>query len=176
MTRPVEIRPESPADARCIRDVLIAAFETDAEATLVDQLRCDGAYIGALSLVAVRDDAVIGHILLTQGSIESDAAPPVPALALAPMAVLPDCQRNGIGTALVHRALTNAAAFGHELVIVLGHPDYYPRFGFVPASTYGIMSPFDVPDEVFMALWLGDAKPRSINGVMQYAEPFTQLS
>lgn len=182
----MEIRLETHADLPGIRALLTEAFETDAEAHLVDRLRECNAFIPELSLVAEIDSAIVGHILLTRAAIIRDSARAVPApglpvpgfpvLALAPMAVTPARQRTGIGAALIHRALTDAASLGHELVIVLGHSDYYPRFGFVPASTYGITAPFDVPDEVFMAQWLGDAAARRVDGVVQYAEPFAQLT
>lgn len=170
----VQIRPEAPADAPGIRRVNRAAFETDAEARLVDALRACDAYIPDLSLVAVMGGSIVGHLMVTHAAIEASEGG-TPTLALAPMAVVPQHQRCGIGSALVRRALDDASRQGHEIMIVLGHPAYYPRFGFVPASAFGITSPFDAPDEAFMVAWLGEAQPRRVNGCVRYAEPFAAI-
>jgi putative acetyltransferase len=127
------------------------AFGQDLEADLVDTLRANGKVV--LSLVAELNGQVVGHILFTPVTIES-ANRTITVLGLAPMAVLPPYQRRGIGTGLVERALARLKTAGHRGVVVLGHPVYYPRFGFVPASTFGIRSEYDAPDAAFLALEL----------------------
>jgi putative acetyltransferase len=140
----VVVRPESLGDISAIREVDERAFGRPAEANLVDALRARRKVV--LSLVAVLDGRVVGHILFSPAAIESGAGL-FPVVALAPMAVLPEYQRQGVGSLLVSAGLEECRRLGHECVIVLGHAEYYPRFGFVPASRYGIKSEFDVPDE-----------------------------
>lgn len=154
MTNPV-IRVETPADIPGVRVVNEAAFETGAEAALVDALRENGKFV--LSLVADVGGEIVGHILFTEIAMEpggTDAR----MLGLAPMAVHPDWQGRGVGSALVGRGLTDCRELGYRGVVVLGHPEYYPRFGFVPASRHGITCTYDAPDEAFMAIALGDAE------------------
>lgn len=146
------IRPEEPEDHAAVRRVNERAFEQPAEADLVDRLRSRGA--ATLSLVAVRNGEVVGHILFSPVTVESDDETRATALGLGPMAVEPGRQRTGIGSLLVEAGLERCREAGHPGVVVLGHAGYYPRFGFVPASRYGLSSEYDVPDEVFMALEL----------------------
>ncbi|WP_432164631.1 bifunctional class I SAM-dependent methyltransferase/N-acetyltransferase [Streptomyces sp. bgisy031] len=147
-------RPESPSDAAAVHAVNAAAFPTRAEADLVDALRADtDAWLPGLSYVAeAPDGTVAAHALVTRCLVGG-----APAAALAPVAVLPGHQRTGAGSAVVNAVLDAARARGERLVLVLGHPDYYPRFGFTPASGYGIRPGFEVPDEAMMALVLGAA-------------------
>ncbi|MEV7525702.1 bifunctional class I SAM-dependent methyltransferase/N-acetyltransferase [Streptomyces sp. NPDC091371] len=160
-------RPETTADAAAVRDVNLAAFGTPLEADLVDALRTDGSWLPGLSYVAEGPDgAVVAHALLT--ACEVDGAR---ALALAPVAVDPALQRSGAGSAVVRAVLAAARKRGESLVLVLGHPDYYPRFGFVPASRFGIRAPFEVPDEAMMALVLDDSVPVPA-GTITYPAPF----
>ncbi|MEU9578697.1 GNAT family N-acetyltransferase [Streptomyces chilikensis] len=168
MTHTWLVRAETGTDAAAVRGVDLAAFPTSEEADLVAALRADpGAWFGDLALVA--EDArgvVVGHAVLTRCHIGA-----APALALAPVAVLPDHQDQGVGTALVRAALAAAAERGEHHVVVLGHPSYYPRFGFFRASAYGIRVNFDVPDEALMALTLDPAHPLP-SGTVRYAAPF----
>jgi putative acetyltransferase len=166
------IRPERPADQAAIRSVNEAAFGGPAEGALVDALRVTSAFIPELSLVADDDTAgVVGHILFTRlRVVEGDVSRP--ALALAPMAVAPPRQRRGVGSALVRRGLAEAERLGHGLVIVLGHPDYYPRFGFRPARAFGIRSPFEAPDEAFLVLELRPGVLDGVRGVVEYPPEF----
>jgi putative acetyltransferase len=160
-------RPESPDDARAVRNVNLAAFPTAAEADLVDALRESDAWLDGLSIVAEDGGGnVVAHALLTRCHVGGS-----PALALAPCAVLPRVQRRGAGSAAIRAALGAGNAKGEHLVVVLGHPDYYPRFGFVPASRLGIRASFDVPDGALMALALNpDAEtPR---GTISYPAAF----
>ena len=144
---PLEIRPEKNADRGAVRAIHDAAFGQPLEGALVDALR---ASEGVVSLVAERDGGVVGHILFTPVLLEPRVRGKQ-GLGLGPMAVLPDLQRQGIGSALVRQGLARVHRSGCPFVVVLGHPDYYPRFGFVPASDLHISSQWhDVPDEAFM--------------------------
>ncbi|MGK5640351.1 GNAT family N-acetyltransferase [Streptomyces sp. URMC 126] len=164
---PWTTRPETAADIPAVRAVELAAFPTPLEADLVDALRADPAWIPGLSLVAeAPDGTLVAHALLTRCHIGEE-----PALCLAPVAVLPDHQRTGAGTAVVRAALEAARALGEHAVTVLGHPDYYPRFGFTRASAYGVLPAFEVPDEAMMVLGLQAGRPMP-TGRIRYAEPF----
>ncbi|OEJ34527.1 bifunctional class I SAM-dependent methyltransferase/N-acetyltransferase [Streptomyces subrutilus] len=160
-------RPETPADAAAVRAVNLAAFETPLEADLVDALRADDAWVPGLSYVAEGPDgSVASHALLTVCHVDGARA-----LALAPVAADPAHQRSGAGSSVVRAVLAAAKARGESLVLVLGHPEYYPRFGFVPASRFGIRAPFEVPDEAMMALVLDDSVPVPA-GTIRYPAPF----
>ncbi|MEU3830832.1 N-acetyltransferase [Streptomyces sp. NPDC029080] len=161
-------RAETGADIPAVRDINLAAFPTPAEADLVDALRADpAAWIEGLSLVATDDtDRPVGHALLTRCHIGG-----APALCLAPCAVRPEQQRTGAGSAAVRAALSAAQRLGEHHVVVLGHPAYYPRFGFTRASDSGIRLTIDVPDEALMALTLDAGHPLP-SGTVRYAAPF----
>ncbi|MFD9338361.1 GNAT family N-acetyltransferase [Streptomyces sp. NPDC060028] len=160
-------RPETAADEAAVRDVNLAAFATPLEADLVDALRTDGAWLPGLSYVAEGPDgSVAAHALLTRCEVGGAAA-----LALAPVAAAPAHQRSGAGSAVVRALLAAAKERGEALVLVLGHPEYYPRFGFLPASRFGIRAPFEVPDEAMMALVLDDSVPVAA-GTVTYPAPF----
>ncbi|MGR4881073.1 GNAT family N-acetyltransferase [Streptomyces sp. LARHCF249] len=160
-------RPETPADVAAVRAVNLAAFETPLEADLVDALRADDAWVPGLSYVAEGPDgSVAAHALLTVCEVDG-----VRALALAPVATDPALQRSGAGSSVVRAVLAAAKERGEFLVLVLGHPEYYPRFGFVPASRFGIRAPFEVPDEAVMALVLDDSVPVPA-GTIRYPGPF----
>ncbi|MFC8722878.1 GNAT family N-acetyltransferase [Kitasatospora sp. NPDC057198] len=161
-------RPETTGDAPAIREILLAAFPTALEADIVDALRADPeAWIDGLSIVATAPDGTAtGYALLTRCHVDG-----LPALALAPCAVLPAAQRTGAGSAAVRAALDAARAAGENLVLVLGHPGYYPRFGFTPASRSGIRAPFEVPDEAMMAMAL-DSTRAVPAGTIRYPAAF----
>ncbi|MFF4820108.1 GNAT family N-acetyltransferase [Kitasatospora sp. NPDC001309] len=160
-------RAETGADIPTVHAVNAAAFDTPAEADLVDALRADPAWLDGLSVVSTdAAGTVVGHALLTRCHIGD-----VPALCLAPCAVLPAYQRTGAGSAAVRAALDAARERGERYVVLLGHPDYYPRFGFTRASTHGIGLTIDVPDEALMALAL-DADHPLPAGTVRYAAPF----
>ncbi|WP_026338031.1 GNAT family N-acetyltransferase [Nocardiopsis sp. CNS-639] len=149
-------RTETADDIPAIRDILLAAFPTEAEADIVDALRADpGAWIEGLSMVATTPESTpVGYALLSRCHVDGE-----PALALAPCAVAPSAQRTGAGSAAIRAGLGAARAMGENLVLVLGHADYYPRFGFTPASRFGIRAPFEVPDEAMMAMALDGDRP-----------------
>ena len=162
-------RAEQPGDEEAVRRVEEAAFEAPGEARLVDRLR---AKPGVISLVAESDGEIAGHVLLSLVVVEGSRAGR--ALALGPMAVHPDHQQKGLGRALVRHAIAAAEAASADVLVVLGHPDYYPRFGFRPARASGLLTTYDVPDDVFLALPLvGDATvPR---GLVRYHDAFAAL-
>jgi len=168
----VTVRPETPADYASVRRVHEYAFEQAAEADLVEALR--RTVRSYLSLVAEVDGRVVGHIFFSPVTVESGPAA-FTALGLAPMAVLPEHQRRGVGTALVRQGLAACAASGHPLVVVLGHPSYYPRFGFEPAAPRGLRSEYDVPDEVFMVAELEPGALAGRGGLVKYHAAFGAL-
>jgi predicted N-acetyltransferase YhbS len=143
----VTIRPESESDREAIAKVHRAAFGRDEEGAIVERLRASDAYLPEFSLVAELHGEVAGHTILSLGRLDDR-----PALALGPIGVLPERQRAGVGSALMRASLDRAREQGHQLVVLLGHPEYYPRFGFVPAETLGIMGGWSGP--AFMALEL----------------------
>ncbi len=165
------IRPQIPEDAAAIRQVNEAAFGGTVEADLVAKLHSRQAF--TLSLVATGEDGVVGHILFSPVTIESESLS-FTAMGLGPMAVLPAHQGRGIGSQLVRAGLEECKRLGHEIVVVLGHPDYYPRFGFVPASTYGIKCEYEVPDEAFMVTELREGTLAGRSGTVKYQPEFNE--
>jgi len=168
----ITIRQEQPQDLKTIRAVNRRAFGQTQEADLVDRLRqhCHDL----LSLVAVMQNKVVGHIFFTPATIES-AGRTVRGMGLAPMAVLPEYQRQGIGSELVRRGIEQLKKRQCPFIIVLGHAEYYPRFGFEPASRYGIRSEWEVPDDAFMILLLNEFEMQSISGVAKYVPEFAEV-
>jgi len=167
----VVIRPETAADHEAIRHVNRLAFGQDAESRLVDALR-EGGYI-RLSLVAESDGQIVGHLLFSDLPINTGAGT-VPALSLAPMAILPAYQRQGVGSALVQRGLKACRDQGHRIVIVLGHPEFYPRFGFSAKLAEPLSSPFG-GGEAWMALELIPGALAGVAGKVQYPPPFSEV-
>jgi putative acetyltransferase len=169
----ITIRPERPEDAYRVRHVNELAFAQPAEADLVERLR--HACPDSLSLVA-EDDVVVGHILFTSVVVES-AGRAVVGMGLAPMAVLPDRQRQGIGSQLVRRGLDILRERRCPFVVVIGHAEYYPRFGFEPASTHGLASQWEgVPDAAFMVLVLDAHAMAGVAGVAKYIGAFSEIA
>jgi len=164
---PLRVRDEQPHDRDQVRIVNEAAFERSDEADLIDRLRDEGVVLA--SFVAEVDGKIVGHILFSRMTVET-AHGPVAAVSLAPMAVHPDYQRRQAGSSLVRHGLTELRARGERIVIVLGHKDYYPRFGFSPEKARDLASPF--PPEAFMALELEDGALDGIRGKVRYARAF----
>jgi putative acetyltransferase len=167
----IHIRPENPEDIVRIDELTRLAFQGVDEANLIAAIRDSTYFVPELSLVAVDDDRVVGHILFSLITIESSEKS-VEALALAPMAVLPEYQNRGIGTLLVQHGLAACKKLGYSIVIVVGHPEYYPRFGFRPARDCGIKAPFEVPDEAFMVCELVTGALKNVSGVVKYSPAF----
>jgi putative acetyltransferase len=164
----LRIRPETNADRAAVRAVNEAAFETPAEADLVEALhRTD---MSLVSLVAEVDGKVVGHILFSPVSLIGHAH--LNVMGLAPMAVVPDYQRKGIGSALVRQGLTRCKDLGCCAVVVVGHPGYYPRFGFVPANRHALRCEYDVPEDVFMVAELEAGALSSAAGLVRYDDAF----
>ena len=170
----IQIRPEQPEDVAAIRRVNEQAFndKDNAEANLIERLREHGNV--TLSLVAVHDSQVIGHILFSPVVIESGGES-FAAVGLAPMAVLPEWQNRGVGSLLVKAGLDECRRQGHLAAVVLGHPAFYPRFGFAPASRFGIRSEYDVADEVFMAMELQPGALSGRGGLVRYQPEFNDV-
>lgn len=166
------IRPESESDFACIARVHEQAFGQPGEARLVERIRTTAAYIAELSLAAVLESKIVGHIILSKVSLEH--ASNIELLALAPLAILPEWQNQGFGGLLVREAIERADKLGHTLITVLGDNAYYERFGFETASKEGIKSIFDVPDEHYMILKLSAYK-KEIKGTVCYPSVFDDL-
>jgi putative acetyltransferase len=166
------IRNEKPDDITIIRKVNEAAFDTSAEAGLVDALRDNDAI--SLSLVALLNESIVGHILFSPVVIESKDSN-LDAVGLGPMSILPAYQGRGIGSRLVEAGLETCTTLGHAAVVVLGHPEFYPRFGFVPSTQYGIISEYDVPPEVFMVKELVKNTLKGRAGTAKYHQLFNEL-
>lgn len=172
------IRRETPADVDAVRAVHTAAFAKDdapgavpVEATLVDALRVDDGWLPPLSLVATdAGDAVVGHVVATLGTV---GGAPV-AVGIGPLGVLPAWQRRGVGSALMHALLGAADALDVSMAVLLGHPDYYPRFGFGPAVELGVTPPGPWGPRFFMARPLSAWEP-GMRGEFAYAKPFADL-
>ncbi len=171
----VLIRNETPADAAAVHALIVAAFEGNAEADLVEALR--GHTFPYVSLVADDKGVIAGHILFTP--VHLPGHPRARLMALAPLAVLPGYQRSGVGSALVEVGLERAREAGAGAVVVLGHPAYYPRFGFVPASRHGIrcsyMDSGEVPDEAYMILELQPGHLDGLAGCVEYHAAFSAV-
>jgi putative acetyltransferase len=163
----VIVRCEDAADESAIRSVNESAFGRPDEARLVDQLRHEDAVV--LSLVAECETRIVGHILFSRMWIDhADGA--IAAVALAPMAVLPAFQSRGIGGKLIASGLALLRERGEQIVIVLGHPDYYPRFGFSAEKARNLQSPF--PPEAYMAVELSAGALAGISGKVRYPAAF----
>jgi putative acetyltransferase len=164
----MRVRPETEADRAAVRAVNEAALETDAEADLVEGLR--GSGVSLVSLVAEADGEIIGHILFSPVWLNDDAS--LNVMGLGPMAVVPNRQRNGVGSALLRQGLICCKDLGARAVVVIGHPEYYPRFGFAPASRYSLRCEYDVPEDVFMVAELEAGALNGASGLIRYHDAF----
>jgi predicted N-acetyltransferase YhbS len=173
------IRQELTEDNSQTEEVVKRAFLDEEysdkkEHILVNRIRKTDAFISELSLVALNQDQdIVGHVLLSKIKI-ADGDKAVDSLALAPVSVLPDYQNKGIGSQLIRVALKKAKEVGFHSVIVLGHKDYYPRFGFKQADLWNIRAPFEVPSEFFMALELVENSLENVQGIVHYSKAFSE--
>ena len=166
------IRPEQADDVAAVHALNEAAFGQPAESYIVDVLRA--ACPDAISLVAVEEERIVGHIFFSPVEIAT-ADRTIQGMGLAPMAVLPERQRQSIGTQLVRAGIEAMRAGRSPFIIVLGHPEYYPRFGFVPASSHGISCQWEgVPDEAFMVMILDERAMAGVSGTAKYRDEFDQ--
>ncbi|PGL42534.1 GNAT family N-acetyltransferase [Bacillus cereus] len=173
----VTIRQEQKNDYRKTEEVVQQAFLNEEfsdkkEHELVKRIRECDAFIPELSLVAV-DEEIVGHILLSKITIEQDGTS-VESLALAPVSVARGHQKKGIGGKLIGAALEKAKELGYGSVVVLGHPEYYSKFGFEKASNWNIKAPCEVPDEVFMVMELRENALQGVEGIVQYSSAFAE--
>lgn len=166
------IRQEKPEDINKIRSLNVLAFGQFLEAIIVDKLRANCAEV--FSLVAVEDEKIVGHILFSPVALEGPHGI-IKGMGLAPMAVLPDRQRQGIGSRLIQQGIDELRKVQCPFIIVLGHHEYYPRFGFEQASNYGIRCQWEgIPDEAFMILWLEKAMAGKVSGLAKYRDEFNE--
>lgn len=168
----INIRPEKFEDYRQISLVIRKAFNQEDEVRLVEELRKTPFFVPELSIVAELNGLVVGHILFTKVIIKSETRE-IPALTLAPLAITPEHQNQGIGSQLVRKGLEECKLLNYGIVTVLGHPNYYPRFGFKSAQGYGIQYPFEVPTEAFMIQEIIAGALKSVHGVLIYSAPFS---
>ncbi|MDN3594157.1 GNAT family N-acetyltransferase [Zunongwangia endophytica] len=172
----VTIRQEKPADYNDVFEVIKASFLNESnsdhqEQFLVNRIRKSYAFVPELSLVAEVDKKIVGYIMLSEITIQNNKNK-FPALALAPVAVLPEMQHNGIGSKLLQSAHDKAKELEYELVLVLGHEEYYPRFDYEPAINFDIQAPFEVPKKNFMLKELVPDAAKHIFGIVVYPEEF----
>ena len=165
------VRAEKECDRDAVRKINMSAFDTPSEADLVDALRENAQPI--VSLVAEENGEVVGHIMFSPVSLSGH--PDIHMMGLGPMAVAPAHQNRGIGSALVRTGLEQCRQLNFDAVVVLGHPEYYPRFGFSPSSKFGIDSEYNVPEEVFMAMELRSEALERKTGKVRYHPAFGSL-
>ncbi|MGL4908471.1 MAG: GNAT family N-acetyltransferase [Bacteroidales bacterium] len=175
MNQRVIIRQEESKDIHKVFELHKLAFGQDAEARLVDAIRANPSlFVPELSIVATDEKRIIGHILLSKIKI-NDKEQTHESLALAPISVMPDLQKQGIGKRLIKKGLETAQSLGFTSVIVLGHEQYYPKFGFTPAKRWSIKAPFDVPSTAFMAIELQAEALKGISGTVIYPKEFESV-
>jgi putative acetyltransferase len=167
----VLIRAEEKGDCAAVHALNASAFETPAEANLVDALRTHAQPV--VSLVAEDSGSLVGHIFFSPVSLLGHA--PLRIMGLAPMAVMPRLQRKGIGSALVRAGLDRCKELGFGAVVVLGHPQYYPRFGFLPSTRFGIRCEYEAPEGAFMVVELQSGLLRGVSGTIKYHAAFRNV-
>jgi predicted N-acetyltransferase YhbS len=167
----IKIRSEEKEDYNEIRIINELAFNQKNEGKLVDDLRKKSDYNHLLSLVAETKGKIVGHILFYPIKIKNETDEFI-VLSLAPMAVHPDFQNKGIGSKLVKRGLEAVKETGYDSVIVVGHPNYYPRFGFSPANKWNIKLPIECPDDVFLAIELEKDSLKNVSGLVEFPKEY----
>ena len=167
------IRHEIPSDIDDIYQVNLSAFETPVEAELVNRIRTER--VSMISLVARYEKKTIGHILFTPAEIHNQGATLIIA-ALGPMAVMPAYQNMGVGSELVRQGIAECRVAGYQAIAVLGHPSFYPRFGFRPSTVFGITCEYEVPEEAFMIMELIPDSLSDISGILKYHVAFYEAT
>ncbi len=167
------IREEEEKDHKQINDVNKLAFQQENESKLIEKIRKSENFIPELSIVAEINNRIVGHILFSKIKIIGDSD--YESLALAPMAVIPEFQKRGIGSELIKKGIDKAKELGFDSIIVLGHKEYYPKFGFQRASEWHIKCPFEVPDDAFMAIELTEKALESKAGTVEYPDEFNEV-
>ena len=167
----MRIREEEEKDRPAVRGLVSAEFDTGGEADLVEALRAEAD--PRISLVAEENGTIIGHVMFSPVTV--DEHPDEKLMGLAPLAVLYDYQNRGVGSQLVRAGLERCRALGVSGVVVVGHPDYYPRFGFVPAARFGLTCEYDVPESAFLALELEPGALAGKTGTVRYHAAFGRL-
>lgn len=175
----INIRKENVEEKEIIYNLIKEAFKGEAhsdggEQDLVNRLRHSSSYIPQLSLVALEGEKIVGHIMFTKISIENKENK-VAGLALAPLAVLPEYQKKGIGSNLIKEVLKIAKDLGYKSVVVLGSEQYYPKFGFKEAIDFGVKPPFEVPSKNFMVIELEKNSLKDVEGIVVYAKEFFEI-
>jgi putative acetyltransferase len=165
------IRPETEADWPGVDQVVATAFGQGLEVLIVQRMRSLPEYIPSLALLAEDASEIVGQVLLSRMYLEQ---PGPSVVGLGPISVLPERQRQGVGTALMGAAIAGAREMGFDGIALLGHPTYYPRFGFVPASRFGLRFTYDVPDDVAMALELRPGALDGVGGLLRYSSAFDE--
>jgi putative acetyltransferase len=174
MSGDVSLRPERSGDEAAIYEVNQLAFAGDAEPMLVDAIRASDGFIPELSLVAEQAGRIVGHVLFSRAVIRGEAGE-IPVLVLAPIAILPEWQNQGIGSRLIEAGLNRARELGERIVVLIGHPWYYPRFGFKPAIPLGINYPTSIREEVFMVRELVPGVLDGIRGTIVFPPAFDEV-
>lgn len=172
----INIREEEIKDYKEVEKVVEESFRTaeftdNDEHNLVNRLRKSKEFIKELSLIAEDKNRIIGHVLITKALINGENKS-YETLALAPLSVLPEYQKSGIGKKLMNRGIERAKELGYKSIVVLGHESYYPKFGFEKASKYGVKAPFEVPDEAYMILELVPGGLNGVSGIVEYSKAF----
>lgn len=169
----MEIRTEEMKDHQAIYQLNVEAFgHREDEAQLVERIRASQGFIPELSIVAETDQQIVGHILLSKAMI-MNAHKEHEVIVLAPIAVMPGFQKQGVGTHLIHEGIQRTKKLGYGSIFLIGHPSYYPKFGFVPANTYGFeLKQFQVPNEVFMVNEIIEGHLLNWSGELRYPDSF----
>ncbi|MCX5778319.1 MAG: N-acetyltransferase [Elusimicrobia bacterium] len=170
----IDIRPEEEPDYKAIYQLIDKAFGRNNEALLIDTLRKTPEFVPGLSLVGRYCDKVVGHVLMYPVAIVEGDKRTI-TLALEPISVLPAYQKKGIGSKLVKVGLSKAKKLGFGSVVVVGHPEYYPQFGFMPAGRWNIKVPFEATDNVVMAIELIPGALENAAGTVSYPSPFSEV-
>lgn len=167
------LRTETVQDFEEVYKLNYLAFgNREDESILIERIRKSEEFVPELSIVAEMDNEIVGHLLLSKAIVE-DHKKVSTVIVLAPIAVKPNCQKQGIGSELIEEGIRRCKALGYSIILLIGHPSYYPRLGFKPARKYGLeLKQFEVPDEVFMVYEVEDGKLHEINGELKYPKSF----